>query len=307
MTVKNEEAEKSLAVTSDNSQVAAINTNPLAALAGEHTDDQFGAGDRLVPWLKIVQTTSGVKKRTNEAYVEGAEVGMIYDTLTREMHDEVLISVVKFDGVHYAEFEPNGGKIVKQWFKDSSRYEASEWKNPDKPVGKKITPDGNEIAPSSVFYVLILDPATGFATPAIWSLGGTNQKSARRVNSLAKQPIAHDGVFIADPAMYSRTFKLTTRVVAMGESENDVGLWTAEPAGLITDGKFGSQWLDMAKAMRKEADAGKLQPAQPLDEADPDDGDSEARRDAEAYEASRRASQKASRVTDVEDTSKVPF
>lgn len=284
----------------------------LAMLEDAETDDHFEAGDRLVPWLKIVQGTSAVKKSLHDSYVKGAEVGMIYDTLTREMRDEVLIAIVKFDGQHYAEFEPNGGKLVKQWFKDASRYEASQWKDPEKPVGKKITPDGNEIAPSSLFYILVLDPETGEATPMIWSLGGMNQKQARRINSLAKAPLVINGK-AKSPAMYSRTFRVTTRLKAVGDAGTEVGFWNVEQQGLITDHpEFGASWLELAKLVRTEADAGRLQPAEPMDADAADMNDSAAEADAANYEREQtgRKAQQRSKVIDVTDLNekdKIPF
>lgn len=274
----------------------------LAALADETTNDEFGAGDRLVPWLKIVQGTSDIKKRTHESYVQGAEVGMIYDTLSRQLRDEAIIAVIKFDGQHFAEFKPNGGDIVKQWFKDRSRYDASEWKNPEKPVGKKITPDGNEIAPSAMFYILVLDPETGYAEPMIWSLGGTNEKVAKRVNSLAKQPLVINGKAKV-PAMFSRTFRVTTKLTTGGDAGNEWGVWQVEPFGLITDHpEFGQGWLELAKVVRQEADAGHLQPNEPMGAEEEETGDQLAEQSARDYDSERSASQRTRRsgpVTDI--------
>lgn len=293
-----------------NNELPANRAAALAALADETTDDHFEAGDRLVPWLKIVQGTSAVKKRTNDAYVEGAEIGMIYDTLTREMHDDVLLSIVKFDGQHYTEFEPNGGKLVKQWFKDRSRYEASEWKDPEVQVGKKVTPDGNDIAPASLFYVLVLNSETGEATPMIWSLGGINQKQAKRINSLAMQPLLIEGT-AKKPPMYARTFKVTTKVKPVGQADTEVGFWNVEPAGLITDHPaFGLGWKELAKLVRAEADAGRLQPAEPIDaESAGASDDQAAADDAREYEREQQANKtrrRGGKVTDVADEH-IPF
>lgn len=273
----------------------------LAALAEIKTVDEFAPGDLLIPWLKLVQGTSAVRKRTNEAYVPGAEIGMIYDTLTREMRESVLVSIVKYDGQHYTEFKPNGGDLVKQWYKDSSRYDASEWKNPDVQVGKKVTPDGTEIQPSSLYYVLVLDEESGGARPMILSLGGTQQKKARRLNALAKEPLIKDGrAFL--PPLFARVFKLSVKIESGGDAGNEWGSWVIEPHGLITDSVHGEAWLSMAVALRIEADAGRLQPASPAEHDEEAPSDSS---DRDLDRPARGTGPRRGKVTDLNDD--VPF
>ena len=48
---------------------------------------QLGMDDLAIPFLRILSDTSPQIKKRDPQYIEGAESGMIYNTLTKEIYD----------------------------------------------------------------------------------------------------------------------------------------------------------------------------------------------------------------------------
>lgn len=247
---------------------------PSAALermkAAKPTDD-FKANDLMIPWLTLVQTSSGYMKKNNENFIPEANEGDIIDTLTKRLSATAQVILCKFE-THYTTWKPGGGKLVKQWFTDPSGYEAA-----GSEFGVRTDSDGNEISPSAVYYILRLNADSGAADPMIWSLGGTQVKKSRRINSLARADMLDgDGVpFI--PPIYARIFDLSSR----GESGNDKNWagWVAEPgAAVLSHPKFGEQWFVKAEKFREQIEKGNVRPLPPADRAEASEDDDEPQR-----------------------------
>ena len=71
---------------------------------------QLGQDDLAIPFLRILSDTSPQVKKRDPEYVEGAEVGMIFNTLTKEVFDgEKGISVIPCSYQRqYIEWEDRG-------------------------------------------------------------------------------------------------------------------------------------------------------------------------------------------------------
>ena len=71
---------------------------------------QLGQEDLAIPFLRILSDTSPQVKKRDPEYVEGAEVGMLFNTLTREIYDgEKGVQVIPCSYVRqYIECEERG-------------------------------------------------------------------------------------------------------------------------------------------------------------------------------------------------------
>lgn len=248
---------------------------PAAALAkmqaAKHKD-VFRADELMLPWFQIVQSSSGYMKRGNANFIQGAAEGDMVDNLTKRLRSSQLVILVKFE-VHYTTFKPNGGPLVKQWFLDSSGYDAASFP-PGKDFGKKIDADGNVVQKGPMYYVLLVDPETGRADPAAMSFGSTQASKVRRINMLAREDlIGPDGVPFTPP-IYSRLFDVTTRI-EQGKGDNadkTFGGWWLEPGDLVlANEKFGAQWYAKAEAFREQIELGNVRPQPPTDAGDDED------------------------------------
>lgn len=229
----------------------------LALMAGEAPTNDFKAGDTIVPYLQIVQSTSAYVKRSESAYIAEAREGDIIDTLSLTLRSEALVIPVKFD-VTYTEWKPNMGGIVKQWGSDASGYNAASGD-----YGAKTTAAGTEIIPYATYYCLLLS-SDGSSQPVVLSMKGNEYKKSRRWNGLLSTEMrGPDGKpFI--PAMYARVFRLTT-VPESNEKGSWMG-WRIEPAGLTLALPEGRYLFEKAKAFRESVIAGTARAAQNHDE-----------------------------------------
>jgi len=241
----------------------------LAKLAKAKHHDEIAGSDMLIPWLSIIQPLSNALKRNNEGYIAGAQIGDIYDNVTKKTRAAAYVLLVKFE-THYTTWKPGGGKLVKMWHTDATGYNAA--KDDGHPV--RLDAEGNEIKPSKVYYILDLDLDTGAARPMIWSLGGTQAKKSRRINTLAKVELeTPDGPII--PPLYARIFELTTRDEQWTADKSGPG-WVAEVGGVVlANEKFGERWWAMAEAFRDQIDAGNVRPQPPSEQEASETGDGE--------------------------------
>jgi hypothetical protein len=278
-------------------------------LMGQKTDD-FGAGDMVVPWLTLVQGTSGYVKRNDPNYNPEAREGDITDNLTKRLRASQSVILCRYE-VHYTTWRPNGGKIVAQHYQDPTAYNAAKFpinKKTGKPnnFGKKIDADGNEVKPTAVYYVLAVDRKTGVFTPMVWGLGSTQFSKSKKINSLAREMMmSPKGPYI--PPIYARIFDLTT-CGEQGEVDGQMKYWSgwvANPgeAVLARDAEgnyvnpYGKMWLTAAVEFRDAVMKGQVRPALPEETAEATPSDDDDRGDERDHQGGRYA-QKVPAVAD---------
>jgi hypothetical protein len=106
------------------------------------------------PFLKILQQLSPELKKTGEAYLEGAEIGLFCNTATKQLYNEVNIIVLKVEHVLVG-WKPNRGGFVGSWPKDD------EGKIVHMIDGvKKTDKEGNEINDTLNFYCINAEDPT---------------------------------------------------------------------------------------------------------------------------------------------------
>jgi hypothetical protein len=234
----------------------AVSDEDLALMQGQSHASDFTKDDMATPYLTIVQGTSPYVKRNEPEFIPDAREGDILDTLTLRLRTIAAFIPAKYE-VHYTEWKPNRGAMVKQWGTDSSGYDAAEGD-----FGTRKTAGGNDITPSYVYFGLLIDDQTGGGLPVILSLTGTQAKKARRLNALINAlelPAPGGGVF--EPPIYARIYQLTT----VPES-NDLGSWSGwkiEPGPLTLTTPTGRSLFAKAKALRDQVDSGTVRAAAP--------------------------------------------
>lgn len=233
----------------------ALDPAMLALMEQAAPTADFTRDDLAIPYLQIVQSLSPYVKRADPQYIAEAREGDIIDTLTHRLRPTATIIPVKFER-NYTEWKPSNGPLVKQWFTDSTKYDAC-----GSDFGSRTTPEGNEISPTNVYYILLVDD--GFGQPMILSLGGTQAKKARRINSLIQSPInGPSGPFV--PPMFARTFVLTTVPESGGPGGDKSWMgWKFEP-GMFTLARGGGQALfAQAQAFRVSIESGAVRATPP--------------------------------------------
>jgi len=124
--------------------------------AGEGFEGQ-SADHLMIPFFSILQSLSPQIDKESGKYVDGAEIGKIYNTVSEELHDEIELVPVYKEQV-YVEWVPRsqGGGFVGIHQVDSDVVKRA--KAEAKEFGKYLTPEGNELAQTFYVYVIRLNP-----------------------------------------------------------------------------------------------------------------------------------------------------
>jgi hypothetical protein len=252
------------AVTKKNSQqLATIDDSMLLDDAGvgmEEMDQQ----DLMIPRLSILQSMSPQVNKRDGQYVEGANAGDIFNTVSRTVvsgEKGILAVPIKYRRA-LIEWKPraSGGGFVRDHGNDNAVLEDCDQ---DKETFRHITKDGNEIITTAEYYVFIIN---GSYEPALLSMAGSQLKKARRWNSMTNQLklMKPDGSGFFNPAMFYSGYQLTTV-----PEENDKGNWYGwdiemlhgENGGIIKNIPNGSDIYMAARSFKETIQKGSVKTA----------------------------------------------
>ena len=165
--------------------------------------------DLALPFLKLLQSGSDETKKKHANYVEGAEAGMFYNTVTKRLYDgEKGIQIIPcFYKLTYPEWAPferkegrpvnpdRGAEVLAKTKKDSS--------------GKDVLDNGNQIIKTANHFVIINGEKP---EKALMAMKSTQLKVSRGWNSLMQDQFEMDPKTNKNvPApMFSRIYKLNS-------------------------------------------------------------------------------------------------
>ena len=112
-------------------------------------------GDLALPFLKLLQSGSDETKKKHAKYVEGAEAGMFYNTVTKKLYNgekgiEVIPVFYRMTYPEWAPFERREGRPVHN---DRGPGVMSKVTQNDK--NKDMLDNGNEIIKTANHFVVI--------------------------------------------------------------------------------------------------------------------------------------------------------
>ena len=191
----------------------------------------IGQEDLALPFLKILGQLSPEVNKRDGKYVEGAEPGMIYNSVSGDLYDGVKgIDVIPcFYKLEYIEWKDRGeGLGAPVAIYDSSSDIMSKTK-PDANYKDRL-PNGNYIEKTASHFVIVSgdSPST-----ALISMKSTQLKISRKWNSMMSgiKMKGANGMFT--PASFSHIYKLKTT-----QMSNDKGTWfgwEVSKVGPVTD------------------------------------------------------------------------
>ena len=192
---------------------------------------KIGQEDLALPFLKILGQLSPEVNKRDGKYVEGAEPGMIFNSVSGDLYDGVKgIDVIPcFYKLEYIEWKDRGeGPGAPVAIYDSSSDIMSKTKADAN--YKDRLPNGNYIEKTASHFVIIMgdSPST-----ALISMKSTQLKISRKWNSMMSgiKLNGKNGMFT--PASFSHIYKLKTT-----QMSNDKGTWfgwEVSKIGPITD------------------------------------------------------------------------
>jgi hypothetical protein len=242
---------------------AAIQEPTSVALAGQFEEDAgvgFESADSSaysIPFIAILQSGSPQVKKSDGAYIKGAEEGMLYNTVTQEVIDgatgiTVIPCAFKRSFVKWAPRDSGGG--FKGELQPSDPQVQAGVLDKD---GRLTDSEGNLLSDTRTHYVLVLDGNGGYQ-PAVISLASTQIKKSRqwmsKMNGIKLQRA--DGTHYT-PAMFSHMYRVST----VPES-NDKGSWfglKVEILGVVESAEL----YQAAKAFRDAISSGEAKEQAP--------------------------------------------
>ena len=212
---------------------ALVDVNILLEDSGAGMEN-MSSDDMMIPRLSILQQMSPQVNKRDGGYVEGAEPGFVLDNVAGKAIDGeqgITVVPISYRRAHI-EWKVDRGGMVQNHGADSSCLEGCS--RGDR--GQYITSEGNEIVPTSEYYVYVIEEDGSFS-PAMLSMSKSQLKKARRWNSMMNRlQVPHptdDGKKIG-PAMFWNAYKLTTV-----PEENDQGSWFGWNIEMMFDANSG--------------------------------------------------------------------
>ena len=166
-------------------------------------------GDLALPFLKLLQSGSDETKKKHAKYVEGAEAGMFYNTVTKKLYSgekgiEVIPVFYKMTYPEWAPFEKREGRPIHN---DRGPGIMSKVTQNDR--NKDMLDNGNEIIKTANHFVIINGERP---EKALMTMKSTQLKVSRQWNSLMENEVEVDpksGKSLQAPT-FSRIYKLNS-------------------------------------------------------------------------------------------------
>ena len=161
-----------------------------------------------LPILKLLQNGSGEAQKRNQNYVEGAEPGMLLNTVTKKLYQgaegiEVIPCHYKLEYQEWADFGTGSGRPENIY--DANSDILSKTKNE---MGKDRLDNGNYILTVGQHYVLICD---GISTEnALISMSSSQGKISRKWNSMMMSITLDGKNGPYTPPSFSHKYRLTS-------------------------------------------------------------------------------------------------
>lgn len=188
-----------------------------------------------LPILKLLQNGSGEAQKRNQNYVEGAEPGMLFNTVTKRLYDgakgiHVIPCHYKLEYQEWSDFGTGSGRPEKI-YPDTSDIKS---KTTEDPSGKDRLPNGNYILTVGNHFVLIVDGDV--AETALIAMSSSQGKISRKWNSMMMSIVLEGQKGTYTPPSFSHVYKLTT-VLNSGKGNQWYG-YNVSKVGPVTDEKI---------------------------------------------------------------------
>lgn len=162
------------AVATQSTQLPAFLNKAAAPRGSEHVTQE----DLVIPRLELVQSLSPCRKKTDQMYIEGAEEGMMFNSVTRELYGpEVKVVPVAFRKEYLLWKDRKAGGGFKGAFPTVAAAEHARSMLED---GDKV-----EVSDTAQHFCLLLHP-DGRVEEIVMSLAKSKLKTSRLWNSLIR-------------------------------------------------------------------------------------------------------------------------
>lgn len=195
--------------------------------------EEVGINDVTIPRLSIIQDLSPQHKKNKAEYIEGAEVGMLFDTVTMSLYDSSVIFVPVYYRLEWVVWKNRdaGGGFIGAYASQEDAVEAVG----RHPLAGQETDKGEpmlEVHDTAQHFGLLMDPNSPAedprATEIVISMSRSQLKPSRQMNSQIR---------IATGDRWERYYKLSS-VEAQNAAGQDYYNWKVEQLGFVSEQVF---------------------------------------------------------------------
>ena len=182
--------------------------------------ENVGHEDLIIPRLEVVQSLSPARDKSHADFIEGAEEGMLYNSVTRELYGEEVMVVPAM--------------YVKEWlvWKDRKKGGGFRGAFPSEAQANAAiaaldgddNPEEFEAMDTGQMYCLLL-LSSGEVQQIVVSMAKTKMKVARKWNSL---------IALSGDDSFARAYKISSVQEANKKNEKYYNLHVA-PAGFVAE------------------------------------------------------------------------
>jgi hypothetical protein len=208
------EKSKTQQVVKEEKKSVAVFDNSILRKAGASLNER-DAEDYQIPYLKVIVSASPQRKKDNNNYIQGAEEGMIFNSVTQKLYTELTVLPVYYRR-RYTEWHTDRDKATSPL----NIYTIEEYEKM-KRDGRVFRNENNiEILDGGETYVqntaehyVIVVEEDGSWNQAIIKMKSTQLKKSRTWNSIMANQRRIDGDEIYQPKDFARSYKLSTKSV----------------------------------------------------------------------------------------------
>ena len=184
----------------------AVSNEELLEFAGQGVEG-LGTEDLAIPFVNILQAPSPQLKKREGQYIEDAEEGLLFNTVTNELFSEVEVIPCAYKRllIEWVPREQQGGFVFAHDPESGILKETTKNER-----GQDVLKNGNYLANTAQHYVLLLSPLYG-PTQALVSMTSTQLKKSRRWNTqMVSQTIKLNEGGIKPMPSFSSAYNLST-------------------------------------------------------------------------------------------------
>ena len=205
-----------------------------------------------MPFIKLISDISFEKRAGHEKYIEGAQTGMICNSVTKKLYDGtkgilVVPCYYKFEYIEWKERGTGPNAPVKIYPADSDIVSQTK----RDPMNKDRLPNGNYLEGTASHFVLLLNDDMSPQTSGLITMSKTQSKKSRKWNSMMRAlPKVKNskGELVSQPS-FSQVYRLTTV-----QESNGKGVWTGwtvNHVGPVNNQLTFKAAIDLYEACRK--------------------------------------------------------
>ncbi len=230
--------------------VGNISADLIMSNAGKGLEN-ITSEDITIPRLAIIQANSPQRKKKDEKYIENADEGDVFNTVTSQLYKEPLTVIPCAYRKTYVEWIPRekgGGFVAAYDIRPSDT-------TTDPATRKSFLKNGNQLVDTAEHFVIIKKDVDSFES-AVLTMTSSNLTVSRKWNTLLKMKKINVKGQMIDPPSFMYEFTLSTV-----EATNDQGTWQKYKIEEI--GQIDKKHLFIAaETLSKSVDTGKVKPSE---------------------------------------------